>query len=147
MKAQTRPPAVIFERRPRGTTGKSAAFVVMLPHNYPAKMLTHELHHVKQWWTVTILSAAVIFAFASFVPLVSYYAMFLSVGVMGALYRFAAWFRFIAEASAYAAGFTDEPNELGEYANALSSSLYSTGKTFDECKRAIALRLYTGKLF
>tara|TARA_R110000782_G_scaffold269212_1_gene366881 strand:+ start:991 stop:1434 length:444 start_codon:yes stop_codon:yes gene_type:complete len=147
MKAQTRPPAVIFERRPRGTTGKSAAFVVMLPHNYPAKMLTHELHHVKQWWTVTILSATVIFALASFAPFISYYAMFLSVGVMGALYRFAAWFRFRAEASAYAAGFTDEPNELGEYANALSSSLYSTGKTFDECKRAIALRLYTGKLF
>jgi hypothetical protein len=147
MKAQARPPALIFERRPRGTTGKSTAFVVMLPHDYPPKMLVHELHHVKQWWAVAILSAAVIFALASFAPLVSHYALFLSVGVMGALYRFAAWFRFRAEASAYAAGFANEPNELDQYANALSSSLYSTGKTFDECKRAIALRLYTGKLF
>ena len=147
MKAQTRPPAVIFERRPRGTVGKSAAFVVMLPHDYPAKMLIHELHHVKQWWAVTLFSAAVIFALANFAPFVSYYAMFLSVGVMGAFYRFSAWFRFKAEASAYAAGFTNDPNELDKYAKVLSSSLYSTGKTFDECKRVIALRLYTGKLF
>jgi len=39
MKSNFSPPALIFERRPSGTTGKSAAFVVMLPHDYPAKML------------------------------------------------------------------------------------------------------------
>jgi hypothetical protein len=147
VKARLVPPALIFERRPRGTTGKSAAFVVMLPHDYPPKMLVHELHHVKQWWAVTLISAAIVFYLATVLPFVSYYALFLSVGMMGALYRFSAWFRFRAEAAAYSASFTGQPGELDSYANALSSSLYSTGKSLGECKRAIAFRFYTGRLF
>jgi hypothetical protein len=141
------PPAVIFERLPRGTNGKSSAFVVMLPHGYPAKMLVHELHHVKQWWFITLVSAAIVFAVATMVPFVSYYAMFLSVGVMGLLYRFSAGFRFKAEAAAYAAGFTNEPDELSDYAKALSSSLYSTGRTLKESRGAIASRFDDGRLF
>ena len=147
MKASLRPPALIFERRPRGTTGKSAAFIVMLPHDYPAKMLVHELHHVKQWWFITLVSAAIVFVVATMVPFVSYYAMFLSVGVMGVLYRFSAWFRFRAEAAAYAAGFTNEPDELSDYAKALASSLYSTGRTLKESRGAIASRFDDGRLF
>jgi hypothetical protein len=141
------PPAVVFERLPRGTTGKSAAFVVMLPHGYPQKMLVHELHHVKQWWFITLVSAASVFVVATMVPVVSHYAMFLSVGVMGLLYRFSAGFRFRSEAAAYAAGFTNDPDELSDYAKALSSSLYSTGRTLKESRGAIASRFDDGRLF
>jgi hypothetical protein len=147
MKAQTRPPALIFQNRPLGAKGGSRMCLVLLPLGYPQKMLVHELHHVKQWWLITLFAAVLLFALAAVVPLVSYYVIALSVWPYAAMYHLSAAFRFRVEAAAYAAGFTSEPNEQDQYANALSSSLYSTGKTFDECKRAIALRLYTGKLF
>ena len=137
MKVRLRPPAIIFENRQRGATGKSAAFVVMLPPDCPPKMLVHELHHVKQWWFIMGVAAVLLFTVAAVVPFVSYYAVFLSVGAMGAMYRFSASFRFRAEAAAYAASFTGEPNELDDYAAALSSPLYSTGRTIAEARDAI----------
>tara|TARA_R110000796_G_scaffold35622_4_gene91426 strand:- start:14897 stop:15340 length:444 start_codon:yes stop_codon:yes gene_type:complete len=147
MKTHLNPPALIFENRPAGSKGGSTMFVVMLPDPVPAKMLQHELHHVKQWWVVTIAAAVLLFALATVVPLVSYYVMALSVGVMGALYRFSAAFRFRAEAAAYAATYTADPNELAKYANTLAAPLYSTGRSVNECRGAIASRIDTGRLF
>ena len=147
MKIHTAPPALIFENRPAGAKGGSTMFVVMLPDPVPAKMLGHELHHVKQWWVVTIATAVLLFALATVVPLVSYYVMALSAGPYAALYRFSAAFRFRVEAAAYAATYTAEPDELTKYASALASSLYSTGRTVKECRGAIASRIDTGRLF
>tara|TARA_R110000772_G_scaffold31234_3_gene77199 strand:- start:2187 stop:2630 length:444 start_codon:yes stop_codon:yes gene_type:complete len=147
MKVNLNPPALIFENRPAGAKGGSTMFVVMLPDPVPAKMLGHELHHVKQWWVLTLCAAVLLFALATVVPLVSYYVTALSIGAYGALYRFSAAFRFRVEAAAYAATYTADPNELTEYATTLASSLYSTGKTVKECRGAIASRIDTGRLF
>jgi hypothetical protein len=147
MRTHLSPPALIFENRPAGAKGGSTMFVVMLPDPVPAKMLEHELHHVKQWWVVTLCAAVLLFALATVVPLVSYYVMALSIGAYGALYRFSAAFRFRVEAAAYAATYTAEPDELTKYAATLASSLYSTGKTVKECRGAIASRIDTGRLF
>jgi hypothetical protein len=147
MKFNLLPPAVVLENRPTGSKGGTTMFVVMLPDGFPPKMLDHELHHVKQWWFITITAAVLLFGLATAVPVISYYVMALSAGVMGALYRFSADFRFRSEAAAYAATYTNEPNELRDYAQALSSPLYSTGRTLEECSAAIAERFDDGRLF
>tara|TARA_R110000823_G_scaffold5692_4_gene22446 strand:- start:1476 stop:1919 length:444 start_codon:yes stop_codon:yes gene_type:complete len=141
------PPAVIFTNRPKGATGQTRAFVVSMPQDFPPKMLVHELHHVRQWGMVTLVAAVLLFALAAVVAPISYYAAFLSVGVHGLLYRFSAEYRFRAEAAAYAASYTGEPTELTDYAAALGSSLYSTGRTATECRGAISARIDTGRLF
>ena len=111
--------------------------VVLLPLGYPPKMLVHELHHVKQWWFITVAAAVLLFTVATVIPFISYYVMALSAGPYAALYRFSASFRFRAEAAAYAASFTGEPNELDDYAAALASTYYSTGRTIAEARDAI----------
>jgi hypothetical protein len=147
VKVNLNPPALILERRPQGSKGGARMCVVPLPQGYPPKMLQHELHHVKQWWAVTLCAAVILFALATVAPLVSYYALFLSIGVYAALYHFSAEFRHRAEAAAYAVTYTGEPNELTEYAETLASSLYSTGRTVKECRGAVASRIDTGRLF
>jgi hypothetical protein len=147
MKVSLSPPALIIERRPQASKGGARMCVVLLPQGYPPKMLQHELHHVKQWWVVTLCAAVLLFALATVAPLVSYYVLALSVGVYAALYRFSAEFRHRAEAAAYAVTYTGEPNELAEYAETLASSLYSTGRTVKECRGAVASRIDTGRLF
>jgi hypothetical protein len=141
MKVSLSPPALIFQNRPEGAKGGSRMCVVLLPLGYPPKMLVHELHHVKQWWFITIAAAVLLFTVATVVPFVSYYAVFLSVGAMGAAYRFSASFRFKSEAAAYAAGFTGEANELNDTAATLASTYYSTGRTLEESRDAIASSL------
>tara|TARA_R110000824_G_scaffold93709_2_gene226590 strand:+ start:26273 stop:26716 length:444 start_codon:yes stop_codon:yes gene_type:complete len=147
VKVSLSPPALIFQNRPEGAKGGARMCVVLLPQGYPPKMLQHELHHVKQWWVVTLCAAVLLFALATVAPLVSYYVLALSAGVYAALYRFSAEFRHRAEAAAYAVTYTGEPNELAEYAETLASSLSSTGRTVKECRGAVASRIDTGRLF
>tara|TARA_R110000782_G_scaffold218427_1_gene305827 strand:- start:35628 stop:36071 length:444 start_codon:yes stop_codon:yes gene_type:complete len=146
MKFRLSPLAVIAEIRPKGATGGTVMFVVLLPPSYPPQMLAHELHHVKQWWAFTLASAVIVSALATAFPIVSYAAAFLSVGVFGVLYRFIPAFRFKAEAAAYAASYEDGEGEILDYARALSSPLYATGRTLHESRDAIRARADDGRL-
>ena len=59
-----RPPAIIHVRAKGAADkwGKTRGPFVSLPHGYPEHQFHHELHHVKQWWAVTLGSAAAFLA-------------------------------------------------------------------------------------
>ena len=137
MRVNLYPPAVIRIRKDSGGFGYARGPYVSLPVDHSAHQLPHELHHVKQWWMVTLLSAVALYALQYYVAFLPLEVIGLSVGVMGMLTRLSKTFRFATEASAYRVSTKVSPDRIDQFAKMLYD--YNTGRTLEQCRAALGL--------
>ena len=135
MKFTLIPPAVIRIRKDTGGWGYARGPYVSLPADTTPHQLPHELTHVKQWWALTAICAAVLYVAQMYVPAIPIEAMALSLGVHGALYALLKPYRFWAEVQAYRVFAKTSPDRAEDFADMLHS--YDTGKTLAQCRAAL----------
>lgn len=130
------PPAIIHVRKPSADRwGRARLFWVSVPHNHSPHQIPHELHHVGQFWQLTIVCAVIIAGVASQVPLISYWAVCLAGLPWALFYAKSKTFRFHAEVGAYRVSNKVQPHRTGEFVKMLRG--YDTGRTLKECRAAI----------
>ena len=136
MRFNISPPAIVHTRKngPDRWARARGPFV-SLPYHSSPHQLPHELHHVRQWWAITVISAILLASLHLFVPAVPYHVAGLSVGVFGALYFVSKSFRFWAEVGAYRVSAYVQPKRIGQFAKMLYG--YNTGRTLAQCRKAI----------
>ena len=137
MKFPLNPPAIIRIRKDTGGYGLARGPYVTLPADTTPHQLPHELTHVKQWWMLTAICAALLYVAQMYVPAVPMEAMALSVGVHGGLYALSKKYRFWAEVQAYRVSAKTSPERVEAFAKMLHN--YDTGKTIDQCRAALKL--------
>jgi hypothetical protein len=133
------PPAIVVRRAESAGRlwGKARFFVVILPYHAPDHLEAHELVHVSQWWVSVAISAAVLAGIAHVVPMVSYYAVALSMWTFNAAYLLSSRFRYWSELQAYAVSYREDPSQIRTFAAALAGPQYGSGKSVIECTDAI----------
>lgn len=135
IKLNIMPPAIIRIRKDLGGYGFARMFYVTLPANTTPHQLPHELVHVKQWWLVTVVFAAVLYVAQMYVTALPMGAMALSIGVHGGLHLLSKSYRFWAEAAAYRVSAKINPDRIEQFARMLYG--YNTGRTMDQCRAAL----------
>ena len=135
MKLNINPPAIIRIRKDNGGYGYARGPYVSLPVDTTPHQLPHELTHVKQWWMLTCISAAVIYVAQMYVAALPLEAMALSIGVHAGLYMVSKHYRFWAEAQAYRVSAKVSPERTEDFAKMLYA--YNTGRTLEQCRKAI----------
>ena len=135
MKFTLIPPAVISIRKDAGGFGYARGPFVSLPVDTTPHQLPHELTHVKQWWALTAICAALLYVVQMYVVVVPLEAMALSVGVHGMLYALSKKYRFWAEVQAYRVSAKTSPERFEDFVKMLHN--YDTGRTLEQCRKAL----------
>jgi hypothetical protein len=142
------PPALIVWRSPSSPNkwGKAVGPVVILPSDAPAHLKAHELLHVWQWLSVSVLALPLVWLYL-YIDGLPMQLIGLAFFVDSALRWLCMPYVFRTEAAGYAVSVRHQPDDINRFAVALSSSAYNTGKTAIECKALILARVADGRWF